>query len=121
MSAILAISSDNKIPFPYEIYDDLIDICQNNLQHFECNNTMTDKRYADAFRCILQQLALVRRYATEFYGFMHEYDFDETTPANGYRSIVKATHGCITQTTKASRYVAKNRGHLLFRKMSHVQ
>lgn len=124
---VIEVDSDNEkpiqteIPFSFGMYDELIDICQGNIRYFERDNTETGKRFLDTFRSIIKQMAILRRYVTEFYGFSHEYDFDEHTLANGYRSIVKATHGCINHTTKICKHIAENRRSLLFRKMSHVK
>lgn len=116
------ISSDSRAPFSFANYDVLIDLCQNNIKYFERDNiTMAGKQFFDAFQNIIKQLAIIREFVTEFYGFMHEYDFDEMTPANGYRSIVKATHGMINYTTKLAKHIAENRGSLLFRKLEHVK
>lgn len=116
------ILSHSEAPFSFANYDVLIDLCQNNIKYFERDNTtMAGKQFVDAFQNIVKQLAIIREFVTEFYGFVHEYDFDEVTPANGYRSIVKATHGMINYTTKLVKYIAANRGSLLFRKLEHVK
>lgn len=112
----------NKTKYSFAIYDTLIDSCQKNIKYFERDKTtVAGERFTIAFRKIIKQLAIVRELVTEFYGFLHEYDFDENTPANGYRSIVKATHGMINHTIKVSKYIAENRGTLLFRRMENVK
>lgn len=114
--------SESKMPFSCAIYDELIDLCQNNIRYFERDTTtVAGARFLLAFHNIIKQLAILRQFVTEFYGFLHEYDFDEMTPANGYRSIVKATHGMINHSIKLSKYIAENRGNLFFRKMEHVR
>lgn len=113
---------DTRFPFSFAIYDALVDICRNNVEYFECDgSTVTDKRFLNAFLGIIKQSEIVRQYIIELCGVLHEYDFDEHTSANGYRSLVKATHGCINHTTKLAKHIADNRGHLLFRKMAHVK
>lgn len=122
MNTIDISTSESRIPFSFGLYDGLIDLCESNIQYFECDRrTVVGKRFLDAFHNIIKQLAIIRRYVTEFYGFMHEYDFDEMTQANGYRSIVKAAHGCINHTIKFSKYIAENRGNLLFRQMAYAK
>lgn len=114
--------SESQVQFSFGLYDALIDLCESNIQYYECDNTFeAAKRFLDAFHNIIKQLAVLRQYVTEFYGFLHEYDFDENTPANGFRSIVKATHGMINHTMKLTKHIAENRGSLLFRKMEHVR
>lgn len=113
--------NESSAQFSFELYDALIDLCESNIQYYECDTTTeAAKRFLDAFQNIIKQLAIIRQYVTEFHGFAREYDFDENTPANGYRSIVKATHGMINHTMKLTTYIAENRGNLLFRRMKHV-
>lgn len=114
--------SGSEMPFSFAMYDALIDSCQNNICYFERDNTtVAGERFLNAFRNIVKQLAIVRQFVSEFCGFLHEYDFDENTSANGYRSLVKAMHGMINHTIKLSNYIAENRGNLLFRTMEHVR
>lgn len=103
------------------MYDDLIDVCQSNIHYFESDSNEVGKRILGAFRSIIEQIGIIRQYVTEFCGFMHEYDFDEKTTANGYRSIVKVTQQYINHTMKVSKYIAVNRGNLLFRKRTYVK
>lgn len=108
--------------FSFELYDSLVGICQSNVQYFEADTKITtSKRFLDAFRRILQHIETIRQYITEFNGFAHEYDFDDRTPGNGYRSIVKVTHEFVKHTVKVSKYIAENRGNLLFRKKTYVK
>lgn len=108
--------------FSFAVFNTLVDTCQGNIQYFECNNnTVMGKRFLDAFRLIIQRIEIIRQYVTEFHVFMHEYDFDEVTPANGYRGIVNVTHGYIKHTTKMSQYISENRGNLLFRKLKYAK
>lgn len=108
--------------FSFELYDSLVEICQNTIRYFESDTKITtNQRFLDAFRKILQQVEIIRQYITEFNGFAHEYDFDEQTPGNGYRSIVKITHEYIKHTVKVGKYIAENRSNLLFRKKTYVK
>lgn len=108
--------------FSFEMYDTLVEHCQNNIQYFERDSTtMAGKQFLDAFRSILQHIEIIRQHVMEIHEFVHEYDFDEMTPASGYRSIVKATHEYIKHSIEMSKYVAENRGKLLFRKQTYVK
>lgn len=108
--------------FSFEMYEILAEHCQNNVQYFERDSsTLAGKRFFDAFRNILQHIEVIRQYVTEIHGFVHEYDFDEMTPASGYRSIVKVTHEYIKHSIEMSKYIAENRGKLLFRKLTYVK
>lgn len=101
--------------------DALVEICESNIQYFECDETEAGQRFLCAFRFIVDQSTTTRAAVIEVEGFMHEYDYDESTPANGYRSMVKVLHACINHTMKICKYIAQNRGHLLFRKTTYIK
>lgn len=108
--------------FSIELYDELVKYCRSNVQYFGCEkDTATNRRFLDAFRKILQHIEIVRKLVTEICGFAHEYDFDEMTPASGYRSIVKVTHVYIKHTVKVSKYIAEKRNSFLFRRRAYLR
>lgn len=125
--ATVAINSNENLnqtePFSVEIYDSLVIDCLSNIDYFGrvSKSTITSERFLDAFHNILQNIETIRKYVTEFNEFAHEYDFDEETRANGYRSIIKVTHEYIKHTAKMSKYIAENHGNLLFRKQTYMK
>lgn len=48
-------------------------------------------------------------------GFAHEYDFDDETSGNGYRSFVNIFESADKKTTKISKRLITNRSSFLFR------
>lgn len=118
------ITNENSTPATtqsFAMYDALVDICQNNIKYFECDDSEMGQRFLCAFRGIVDHTAIARRYVTEVSAVMHEYDFDEKTPANGYRSYVKAMQACINHCVKICKYIAQNRSYLLFRKTMYMK
>lgn len=108
--------------FSFEMYDTLVEYCQSNIQYFERDTTTAaGKQFLGAFHGILQRIEMIRQHVMEIHEFVHEYDFDDMTPASGYRSVVKAAHEHIKHSTEMSKYVAENRGKLLFRKQTYVK
>lgn len=105
----------------FAMYDALLDICENNIAYFECDKTETGHRFLCAFHTIVDNMKIVRDYVEKFSTFVHEYDFDENTPANGYRSAIKAIQAGIDHFVKISKYIAENRGSLLFRKNTYLK
>lgn len=105
----------------FVLYDALADICQNNIKYFECDETEIGQRFLCAFRGIIDHLIIAREFVTKIVQFVHEYDFDERTPANGYRSFVKASQSCINHSVKISKFIAQNRSYLLFRKNMYMK
>lgn len=114
-------SNQSTTSYSFAMYDALADICQNNVKYFECDDSETGQRFLCAFRGIIDHIAISQQFVGKIITFMHEYDFDENTPANGYRSFVKATHSCINHTVKISKYIAQNRSYLLFRKNMYMK
>lgn len=114
-------SNGNPSQHSFAMYDALVDICQNNIKYFECDDTEMGQRFLCAFRGIVDHTAIARGYVTEISTIMHEYDFDESTPANGYRSYVKAMQACINHCVKICKYIAQNRSYLLFRKTMYMK
>lgn len=105
----------------FAMYDALIDICHNNIAYFECDDSESGQRFLLAFRGIIDHLTVARQYVQRIVAFVHEYDFDEHTPANGYRSFVSAVQACINHNVKVAKYIAQNRCYLLFRKNMYMK
>lgn len=115
-----AVMADQK-PYSFVLYDALIDICTNNVKYFECDDTETGQRYLGAFQGLIDHIEVAKTYVLQIVQFVHEYDFDEHTPANGYRSFVKTIQACINHSLKVSKYIAQNRSYLLFRKNLYMK
>lgn len=105
----------------FALYDALVDICRNNIKYFECDESETGQRFLGAFRGIIDHVAVAKHYVEQISTFASEYDFDEHTPANGYRSFVKTIQACINHCLKVSKYIAQNRSYLLFRKNMYMK
>lgn len=116
-----SIPSQSIAAHSFAMYDALVDICQNNIKYFECDDSETGQRFLCAFRGIIDHVTVARQFVSKFITFVHEYDFDENTPANGYRSFVKAIQSCINHCVKVCKYIAQNRSYLLFRKSMYMK
>lgn len=114
-------SNDSTLSYSFALYDALADICQNNVKYFECDESETGQRFLCAFRGIIDHITIARQFVAKIITFVHEYDFDKHTPANGYRSFVKAIQACINHTVKVCKYIAQNRSYLLFRKNMYMK
>lgn len=107
--------------YEYSKYDELLEICQNNRQYFESDASDMGQRFFDQFEQMIIRITAARLNVSEFYEFVHEYDFDDVTPGNGYRSLVKAMHAAIDHCTNICTYIAKNRGYYLFRRSVYIK
>lgn len=99
----------------------LIELCKNNIKYFEDDETESGLRMHGAFVGLIDHIETVKPLVKEVHGFVHEYDFDENTPGNGFRSFLYVVECCIKTTLKLSRYVMENRGSILFRKNVYVK
>lgn len=113
-------SNDQKI-YSFVLFDALTDICKNNVKYFECDESEAGQRFLGAFQGIIDHVVVAKQFIWKVVRFAHEYDFDEHTPANGYRSFVKATQSCINHSLKVSKYIAQNRSYLLFRRTMYMK
>lgn len=115
-------TNQKPIPNSSDVYDELSEICRDNIKYFErISNTEIEHRLLTAFQNIIDHIGIVRYYVAKFITFVHEYDLDENTPANGYRSIIKVTQACIDHCMAISKRIAHKRTHLLFRKTAYMK
>ena len=52
---------------------------------------------------------------------MSDFDFDEKTPGNGYRSFVAVVHSSFKHAFELSNYIAANKDSIIFRKGFYVK
>lgn len=105
----------------FALYEAFEDLCKNNIEYFRTDETENGFRLHGAFISLIDHLEIARKYVTEIKEFAHEYDFDETTPGNGYRSFLLVVRACLTHSLKLSSYIMQNRSSLLFRKSMYMK
>lgn len=98
------------------LYDVLYELCQNNIEYFAKDDTINGTKIHAAFQTLCLHIDYARSKVNEIRRFAHEYDFDEHTKGNGYRSFVIVVDSCIKYSIKLCRNVLENRSTLLFRK-----
>lgn len=107
--------------YSFASFDKLIDICQNNIKHFDRDDSEIGQRFLHEFRNIIVCVTMARNYVTKYMSFVHEYDFDANIQANGYRSIVKSNQAAIYHTIKICKQVSQKRSSMLFWKSTYVK
>lgn len=103
------------------LFETLIDLCQNNIKYFEGDGTENGLRIHGAFVGLIDHIEAARPLVKGVHEFAHEYDFDEDTPGNGFRSFLYVVECCVKTTLKLARHVMENRGTMLFRKAVYVK
>ncbi|XP_028679686.1 hormone-sensitive lipase [Erpetoichthys calabaricus] len=99
----------------------LHDMLHENISFFrQQGSSETAKRFVEAF-CLIQGHAnSLEPMMACFSSIYHIFDFDSTTPANGYRSLMKVVRSCILHIIHKGRYVAANRCGIFFRASHNV-
>lgn len=105
----------------FALYDAFNDLCVNNANYFETDDSENGQRLHGAYVGLQDHLKTARGYVTEIRSFVHEYDFHETVPGNGYRSFLLVVRACITHGIKLSSYVMQSRSSILFRKSMYMK
>uniref|UniRef100_A0A182MG95 Hormone-sensitive lipase n=1 Tax=Anopheles culicifacies TaxID=139723 RepID=A0A182MG95_9DIPT len=103
------------------LFDTLIDLCRNNINYFELDETETGLRLHGAFVGLIDHIEMAKPLVRTVQSFMHEYDFDPSVPGNGFRSFLAVTECCVKTALKLARYVMENRSTILFRKALYVK
>uniref|UniRef100_A0A8D8DN94 Hormone-sensitive lipase n=2 Tax=Culex pipiens TaxID=7175 RepID=A0A8D8DN94_CULPI len=103
------------------LFDTLIDLCKNNIKYFEDDESENGLRIHGAFVGLIDHVVTAKPLVKEVHDFAHEYDFDENTPGNGFRSFLYVVECCVKTTLKLARYVMENRGTMMFRKAMYVK
>ncbi|XP_058116245.1 hormone-sensitive lipase [Anopheles ziemanni] len=103
------------------LFDSLIELCRNNVNYFEGDDTETGLRLHGAFVGLIDHIEMAKPLVRTVQGFMHEYDFDPSVPGNGFRSFLAVVDCCVKMSLKLARYVMENRSAILFRKAVYVK
>lgn len=98
------------------LYDVLYELCQNNIEFFSKDVSMNGSKIHAAFLTLSLHIEFAKKKVAEIRSFCHEYDFDEHTKGNGYRSFIVVVDCSIKHSIKLCRNVLENRSSLLFRK-----
>lgn len=103
------------------VWEALKSIIVNNIDYFHDDESTNGLKLHGAFQAIIDHLDNVRPLIQEVELFCKQYDFDEATPGNGYRSFIKITDSAINHTLKVVKYITENRSSLLFRKNNYTK
>ncbi|XP_060708715.1 hormone-sensitive lipase isoform X2 [Hemiscyllium ocellatum] len=90
-------------------------VTEDNIRFFRLNPTETARRFVTAFSQIQEHGRHLQPLVQSFTGIFPIFDFDERTPANGYRSLIKVVRSCILHIIHKSRYISANRRSIFFR------
>ncbi|XP_023162160.2 hormone-sensitive lipase [Drosophila hydei] len=95
--------------------------CQEHAAFFAKDHTEYGQRLHAAHIAWQDFIVLANRLVSQIELFAHEYDFDELTPGNGYRSFIYVTNACIKHGLDICQHLLATRGTLFFRKKFYMK
>lgn len=92
--------------------NELISLLLDNVEFYQTSTA------ADClpFKTLLRTVEKIDPIIQNIEEFAGNYDLDETTPGNGYRSFLLIIQSATQQTEKICKFVKANRGKFFFRK-----
>ncbi|NXX46592.1 LIPS lipase, partial [Tricholaema leucomelas] len=90
-------------------------LADDNVSFFGRSGTESGRRFAAAFAALREHGRRLEPALRHFALLCHLFDLDESTPGNGYRSLLQTARCCLAHAVHRSRYVAANRRSLFFR------
>lgn len=121
-------SADNCVNFrvgksdeKYEIVNELIRMCNNNIEHYTTDKSFAGSKMCWNFEKMKNYLEKSVPVLKEIESFAHYYDYDENTPGNGYRSFIFIFECAFKYSMKTCQYITEYRATLLFRKNLYLK
>lgn len=105
----------------FAIVNDLIEMSVSNEAFYEADQSSVGVKLRAIFKNLIECLGKSVPVIKRIESFAGEYDFDEKTPGNGYRSFVFIFEAAVKHTQKTCKYITDNRASLLFRKSSYMR
>lgn len=99
-----------------ESYSELQESCVENIDYFNTNKTVIKLQYVVALLNLQDNIRKTQILIKTIHSFCHEYDFDEHTKGNGYRSFIALYGSALRHSLNILRCVSKNRENWFFRK-----
>lgn len=101
--------------------DRLISLCESNENYFQSDKSELGQQFLTSFSGIRELVGRLEETVLKIANFAGEYDFDEKTPANGYRSYCGIIQSAVLYAEKRSQYVHDYRGGFLFNKKNNAK
>ncbi|CAG0903634.1 unnamed protein product [Cyprideis torosa] len=111
--------SGNKVPFPpssSELLRQLYEHVQEQVEYFKNDSSHTGQKLYDGFLLILKELEEIDRKLPGLRQVSQEFDFDEETPGNGYRSFLLIVDKAMAHCLDLSQKIELKRTGRLFKK-----
>lgn len=103
------------------VVDELIRMSVSNVEFYKLDQSSIGVKLHMIFSNIIELIEKSLPVINVIERLAGVYDFDENTRGNGYRSFVYIFDCAAIHTEKICRYIADNRGNLLFRKSLYMK
>lgn len=95
--------------------DELLVTASNNISFFSKVNTANGQSFCRLFESLIECVDKIKPLLKEIEGFAADYDFDEKSPGNGYRSFVYICDLAVKRTLKLTVEVETKCENIFFR------
>jgi len=99
----------------------LREVCCANVGYFASHQDDDGVRIKAALLAILDHLDQLQPLYREIAKFAPDFDFDEDTPANGYRSFLSLVDKCIVHSSQVCQQIYNHKNSMLFRKSYYMK
>ena len=96
--------------------ENLLVLCNQNLVYFEKDKSVDGVKMYSSFKKVIELVKKSKFNVKKIESFAADFDFDENTPGNGYRSFVSVFNAALKHTEKTCKHIADNYGKFFFRK-----
>lgn len=100
---------------------DVLKLCYRNCEYFSGDITEIAEKFHESFTKIAENLLRSKPILDKIELFAPDFDFDENTPGNGYRSFIFIFNAALKYTENTCKYIDDNRGKFLFRQSSSAK
>lgn len=98
------------------LFKDLRSLAISNAEYYQDISGPHYEKLFASFNLLYEHLDVgIEPSVDQLIRLSHLYDLDPSTPANGYRSMVKVVHRCCIHLLQLSRYISINRESFIFR------
>jgi hormone-sensitive lipase len=95
------------------VINDIFEVVEDNLNFFL--KMSTQENLILTLTCFKNHLQKANEKAQKMQSFASEYDFDDNTPGNGYRTSIAIFHSAVEESAKLCNRLTKSRGKFFFR------
>lgn len=94
---------------------DLLKVAKENFDHFSANESAAGLRFRAIFKEIVEVVTKDEPVVEQIKTFAPSYDFDESSPGNGYRGFVFVYDAAVAKTLQLSVDIQTKRESFFFR------